>query len=66
LRPIDINESGRLSPRLKTNGGDITITNQTTGLVAYVLTQVDNNTEALTLAQAIDVANFIIAKAYAA
>lgn len=64
LRPIDINASGRLSPRLVTNGGDITISNQTTGLVAYVLTQVDNDTEALTLAQAIAVAEYIVNKAY--
>jgi len=66
LRPIEINGTGRLAPKLQTVGGDITITNQTTGLVAYVLTQVDNNLEALTLAQALDVANFIVAKAYAA
>lgn len=66
LRPIDVNDSGRLSPRLRTNGDDITITHQTTGLVAYVLTQVDNDGAALTLAQAIEVANFIVAKAYAA
>lgn len=66
LRPIEINGSGRFSPQLFTNGGDITITNPTSGLVAYVLTQVDNDTEALTLAQAIEVANYIIDKAYAA
>lgn len=66
LRPIDINASGRLSPRLSTNGGDITISHQTTGLVAYVLTQVDNNTAALTLAEAIEVAEYIVNKAYAA
>lgn len=64
LRPIEINSSGRLSPRLKINGGDITITKATSGLVAYVLTQIANDGEALTLPQAIEASEYIVNKAY--
>ena len=64
LRPIDINDTGRLSPRLSTNGGDITISHQTTGLVAYVLTQIANDGAALTRQLAIEAAEYIVNKAY--
>jgi hypothetical protein len=66
LKPIEINGNGRLCPRLKTTGGDIIITNKTSGLVAYVLTQIANNGAALTYAEALDAADYIVAKAYAA
>ncbi len=66
LRPIDVNSTGRLAPKLKTVGGDILISLQTTGLTAYVLTQVDNDSASLTLPQAVEVAEYIVNKAYAA
>ncbi|NDB60839.1 hypothetical protein EB001_20705 [bacterium] len=66
LRPIEINKSGKLSPLLTTIGGDIKITNQPTGLTAYILTQVDNDGASLTLSEAVEVALYIVDKAYAA